>query len=82
MRAARRFWRELPLLHNPYVSFLALFVVAAWLYGRALTTGGLLPVEWALGGLSVALLVPSMWLEIRVFSPLMLALIPMGVKSI
>ena len=70
-----------PLLLNEYSMFFALSVGVVALYVHTFLTVGLSPVEMACGVLFVGMLIPSIWREIRVFAPVMLALIPMALRG-
>jgi hypothetical protein len=50
------------------------------IYVRAFLDGGIYPAEIVLGLLAVGLIIPTIWREIRVFAPTMLAVIPMGLR--
>lgn len=71
--------RKVPVLLNEYLHFFVLLIGLVYLYARNYAT--LTPAEISLGALFLALLVPSMWREIRVFGPAMLAVIPMALRG-
>lgn len=71
--------RKVPVLLNEYLHFFVLLAGLVYLYARNYAT--LTPAEISLGALFLALLVPSMWREIRVFGPTMLAVIPMALRG-
>lgn len=70
----------LPILYNQYTHFFVLFAVFVSVYVRAFLNGGIYPTEIILGLLAAGLIIPTMWGEIRVFAPTMLAVIPMGLR--
>lgn len=71
---------DLPILYNQYTHFFILFVSFIVIYTMAFLDGGVYPTEIVLGLLAVGLIIPTIWREIRVFAPTMLAVIPMGLR--
>ncbi len=69
-----------PILYNEYTFFFVILFSAIGLYW--FNRNNLTPIEISMGLLFVMLLVPTMWREIRVFAPCMLAIIPMAVRSL
>jgi hypothetical protein len=67
---------NMPLLMNEYSHFFVLTIVFAVLYLSHGLMGDLTPINISMGIMYVLLLIPSMWREIRVFTPVMLSLIP------
>lgn len=63
-------------LHSEYGLFVVLLLMVAGAYLPLLWSGGMTAIEWSMGGLFIALLLPSIWSEIRVFGPVMLVVIP------
>lgn len=76
------FARGKPFLLNEYGLFFALAASVIFAYGHTAFAVGLSPVEVATGILFVGMLIPSMWREIRVFAPVMLAVIPMVIRGV
>jgi hypothetical protein len=64
-------WRGIDILTNPYLHFLVVFLafVVSLFYFH---TG----IQWGMALLFVALMVPAVWAEIRVFGSCMLVVIP------
>ncbi len=67
-----------PRALNAFCLFFALCAVVLGVYTKTLLSRPLVPAETVLGVFFVAMLVPSIWREIRVFAPTMLAVIPMA----
>lgn len=76
------FKKSPPILLNDYIKFFAIFVVTTYLYVATICTTGLSPIDISMGVLFILLLVPSVWKEIRVFTPTMLAVIPMALRGL
>ena len=73
-------YTNLPIVYNEYTHFFVLFLLSAVVYVMAFLDGGIYPAEIVLGLLAIALFIPTVWREIRVFAPTMLAVIPMGFR--
>jgi hypothetical protein len=73
-------YTNLPIVYNEYTHFFVLFFLSIVVYVMTFLDGGVYPAEIVLGLLAVALLIPTVWREIRVFAPTMLAVIPMGLR--
>ena len=69
----------IPVVYNECAFFVVLVLAGSWLYA---TSYPWTPIEIVIGVVSVGLLIPSMWREIRVFAPTTLALIPMAVRGL
>lgn len=75
-----RSWRErhVAVLYDEYTLFFLLFLVTGILYVVTAFHSGLDAVEFVMAVFFLAMLVPSMWREIRVFAPTTLVTIPMA----
>lgn len=64
-------WWGIDIITNPYLHFLVILLlfVSSLFYFRS-------GVEWGMALLFVALMIPAVWAEIRVFGPCMLVVIP------
>lgn len=74
--------RHIPLLHDEYLHFFVLFAIVVYGYSVAFSAGVVSPFDIAMAVFFVAMLVPSVWSEIRVFSPVMLSIIPIVLKGV
>ena len=74
----KRFYRMKPFVYVEHSMFFVLALVVVMAYIGSFPTYS--PAEMGLGLLFVGLLIPTKWREIRVFSPCMLAILPMVVK--
>ena len=72
--------RRVAILYDEYTLFFLLFLGAVTLYVVTALHSGLNAVELVMAVFFVAMLVPSMWREIRVFAPTTLVTIPMAVR--
>jgi hypothetical protein len=77
LRALKQEFLSKPAVYSEYLFFLVLAALMVVTYAVSFPWG---PIEIGLGVMFLALLVPTMWREIRVFSPVMLGLIPMVVR--
>ena len=66
-----------PIVYNEYTLFAVLLILISIGYVGTYLLRPLSPIEIVLGGVFLLLLAPTMWREIRVFAPTMLATIPM-----
>ena len=63
------------VLLNEYMFFFSLMLFSIVIYVVGIQT--LLPIDMVMAGFVLLMLIPSMWREIRVFSPFMLTFIPL-----
>jgi hypothetical protein len=70
----------MPILYNQYTHFFVLLLLSVVIYAMTFLNGGISPTESVLGLLAIGLIIPTVWREIRVFAPTMLAVIPMGLR--
>lgn len=63
-----------PYIYNGYVHFGLLAMLSGYLW---ITEGSLLSIDYVMAIYMVAIMVPSVWSEIRVFAPVMLSVIPL-----
>ncbi len=77
---ASDYHRGTPFVYSEYFHFFALLLTTSVVYAWTALIRPLTAIEFGMGILFAALLVPTMWREIRVFAPTLLATIPMGLK--
>lgn len=65
-----------PVFYNEYISFFILCAIMGWAYISMFLSSSLTPITISMGGMFLALLIPTIWREIRVFGPVVLAVIP------
>lgn len=80
MKSMRNTLRLTNFLYNEYTNFILLTIVTICLYFVSWQRDGLAAIDYACAALYIGLLIPTMWREIRVFAPTLLATIPMGVR--
>ena len=80
-RFINSFDNGMPNLFNNYIVFVMLVGFGLYAYGRGLLGGALSPIEQAMGLFFLVMLMPSVWKEVRVFAPTMLAIIPMMIRG-
>ena len=70
------------LLHDQYNHFFLLSLIIWICYGYGFIQGTLTPFDYLMMVFYWAMLVPSIWMEIRVFSPMMLSVIPIAMRGL
>ena len=75
IKTIKIFFRNVPILYNEYIFFFIMLIFSGIIYTIGFES--LLPIDYVMGLFVIAMLVPSMWWEIRVFSPFMLTFIPL-----